>query len=388
MKCAYPTTWLYNLEVIKEAKRWLKAGFIDGPQFKTIAEAHASPFYHPNFTIRALIFIASLIGLSGVTGLLALMVLDTSPSVVSVVCLLYGLGSFILVDKAIIRNSKHYKSGLTEALIYHVCGFVIGGLAGLVDFKTVPMLLFALVVLSITAFRYLDLLATVAALLVFSYLIFHWLFSWGGVFQQVIPFVFILVFIAVYLLAKKFKRNMELSVWANNLLLVESFSLLVVYLSGNYLVVRELSINMMGLSLAPGEDIPFAFVFYGFTAIIPAIYLYLGIRNKDAVPMRIGLLVVALSLFTIKYYIGFDQMETTLTVLGAGLLATGLLLFNYLKVMRHGITREVLLSQKWAGANAEAFIVSQTMGGNQANIDEAFRGKGGDFGGGGSSGSF
>ena len=56
--------------------------------------------------------------------------------------------------------------------------------------------------------------------------------------------------------------------------------------------------------------------------------------------------------------------------------------------MRNGFTRENILTEKWSSVNAEAFIISQTMGGNQVNVDESFGGKGGSFGGGGSSGDF
>ncbi len=388
MRSAYNDTWLYNLEVIKETKRWLKAKFIEEAQFKIIAEAHPSSFYHPNFIIRILIFVATLMGLSGVTGLLALIILGANQVVISIGCLLYGIGSFVLVDRAIIKNSKHYKSGLTEALIYHACGFTIGGFAGLADFAILPVLLFSIIILSFAAYRYLDLLTTVAAFLVFAYLIFFQLYDLGGIFQQIIPFVFILIFIPIYLLSKKLKSKSNLSIWTNSLLIIESMSLLLIYLAGNYFVVRELSVNMMDLSIAEGENIPFAYLFYGLTIIIPGAYLFLGIHNKDVVLLRISLLVLAFSVFTFKYYYGFGHPEITLTISGIILLGTALMLFNYLKTIRNGFTREDLLSEKWSSLDAEAFIISQTLGGNQVTVDESFHGGGGNFGGGGSSGSF
>lgn len=388
MRSAYNETWLHNLEVIKETKRWLKARFIEQVQFNVIAEAHPSSFYHPNFIIRILIFIATLIGLSGVTGLFALMILDAGQIVISTGCLLYGLGSFVFVDQAIIKNSKHYKSGLTEALIYHACGFTIGGFAGLVDFEMLSVLIISVMVLSFAAYRYLDLLTTIASLLTFAYFIFYVFYESGNIFQQIIPFVFILVFIPVYIISKKLKATDKLSIWTNNLIIVEALSLLLIYLAGNYLVVRELSVEMMNLTLGEGEDIPFAFLFYGLTVIIPLAYSYVGITNKDVVILRISLIVLAFSVFTLKYYTGFEQPEIILTVSGIILLGITLSLFNYLKTMKRGFTRDNLLSEKWSSMNAEAFIISQTMGGNQATNNPSPEGKGGEFGGGGASGSF
>jgi uncharacterized membrane protein YgcG len=56
--------------------------------------------------------------------------------------------------------------------------------------------------------------------------------------------------------------------------------------------------------------------------------------------------------------------------------------------MRHGFTGENILSSKWANLNVEAFVISQTMGGNQAEVAKTTAGGGGSFGGGGSSDSF
>jgi len=56
--------------------------------------------------------------------------------------------------------------------------------------------------------------------------------------------------------------------------------------------------------------------------------------------------------------------------------------------MRNGFTGENLLSSKWANMNLEAFVISQTMGGNQTNATKIETGGGGSFGGGGSSESF
>ncbi len=387
MRSAYNENWLYNLEVIKETKRWLKAGLIDIAQHKAISESHASHFYHPNFIIRILIFIATLIGLSGVTGVLALLILDTNSTIISIGCIIYGIASFYIVDNLFIKKSNHYKSGLTEALIYHACGFTIGGVAGLFDFEMVPMLILSVLVLSFTAYRYLDLLTTLASGLTLGFLVFYELFALGGVFRQIIPFVFIILFAVIYFGVRKLQTKPKCSIWTSNLTIVESLSLLIIYLAGNYLVVRELSVNLMDLSLGEGEDIPFAYPFYALTILLPALYLYFGVKEKDFVLIRTSLIVIAFSVFTFKYYYGFNHPEVTLTIAGLILLGISLVLLNYLKSIRAGYTRENLLSEKWSSMNAEAFVISQTMGGNQLSAENLKR-EGGSFGGGGASGDF
>lgn len=387
MKSAYNETGLYNLAVLKESKRWLKQGLIENEQFRKIGEAYKSPFYHPNFLIRILLFVATLLALSGVTGLFTLFLLELGESTLSAGCIFYGIASFVTLENAFIK-SNHYKSGVTEALLYHACGFTIGGIMGIFDFNEHVGLFTCFIVLSFAAIRYLDLVCTILAVCSFAGILFYEFYNVGGIFQQIIPFVFIASFIPVCLFSRKLKKQERYKFFVNNLLIVESLSLLLIYAAGNYLVVRELSIGLMGLTLEQGDDIPFAFLFYILTVFIPAGYLYFGIKNKDVVLLRVSLFVLAFSVFTFKYYFSLGHPEITLTIAGLLLLAISIILLNYLKMMRSGFTRENILTEKWGNVNAEAFIISQTMGGNQATANDSFKGGGGSFGGGGASGGY
>lgn len=388
MKSAYNQEWVYNLEVIKSAKQWARHNFISNEQKLAIEEAYKVAFYHPNLIIRLLLFVATLIAISGVTGLLALMVADAGQVGISILCVLYGIASFVILEKIFITKN-HFKSGVTEAINYHACGFMLGGIAGFVDFENMQViLLMCLLVFTFAAIRYLDLVTTVLAMASLAALVFYNCFEAGGLFKQIIPFIFILVFSVIYFVTKKLQQHVELNVWHYNLLIIESICLILIYLSGNYLVVRELSVNLMDLSLEMGEDIPFAYLFYFLTVSIPLSYLYFGITRKDLVLLRVSLLVFAFSVFTFKYYFIQEHLEITLTL--AGIILTGLtiLLMRYLKEMRAGFTRENLMTSKWAAMNVEAILISQTMGGNQSQDTVIESGGGGDSGGGGASSSF
>lgn len=388
MKSAYNHEWIYNLAVIKETKRWWKHDFISEDQFKTISSTYKVDFYHPNMMIRILLFVAALLALGGVSGFFFLIFADAGQTVLSVMCIVYGLASFLVLEKLFIEN-KHYKSGVTEALLYHACGFVIGGVAALTDMNSVALILIvATVVLAFAAIRYLDLICTFCATLTFAGLIFYVCFNAGDITKQVIPFMIIIVFSIVYWYVRALKQRKELRIWMSNSVVVESLSLLLIYLGGNYLVVRELSVSLMDMDIPEGGDIPFSFIFYFFTVAIPVAYLYFGVRKKDVVLLRVSLVVIAFSAFTFKYYFSLGHPEITLTLAGATLLAISLALMNYLKVNRGGFTRENLLSEKWSHMNVEAFVIAQTMAGNQVNRGDSFKGGGGSFGGGGSTGDF
>jgi hypothetical protein len=387
MKAAYNIEWLYNLIVIKETKRWLRQGFIETAQFDQISQAHPSEFYHPNFIIRVLLFVATLLALAGVTGLIALMVFQFGDDTAWFMFTLYGIISFVVVDRLFIDSNKHYKSGVTEALIYHAAGFTIGGIAGSTESPSITLVC-AIIVFSLAAIRYLDLVCTAAAIAAICGFIFYQCDEAGGIALMIMPFIFIILFTAIYFVIRYFSGRSQLRIWSDNFTLAEGISLLIIYAAGNYMVVRELSIEMMSLTIEEGQDIPFAIIFYSLTAIIPIIYLYFGIRFRDVVLLRVSLIVVAFTVFTFKFYYGFGHPEITLTLAGVILIGITLTLMNYLKIIRFGFTRDSLLEEKWANSNLQAFIVSQTLGGNEVVPDEGFKGGDGGFGGGGASGEF
>ena len=97
MTSAYNETWVYNLAVAKEAKRWWKHDYIEQEQLAAIHQSYQAPFYHPNFTIRILLFIATLFASSGITGFFALMVADTGRDFISFACIVYGVACFFFL---------------------------------------------------------------------------------------------------------------------------------------------------------------------------------------------------------------------------------------------------------------------------------------------------
>jgi hypothetical protein len=386
---AYNRTWLTNLNIVKEAQRWMKEGIITKDDYTAISQAHPSSFYHPNFIIRILLFLATLIAMGGVTGLLGLMLADIIEDVIEVVSLLYGLGSWIFLEAVFIKNGRHYKSGVNEAILYHSIGWTIGGLVAMSDFNEDVITLTCLVVFSAAAIRYADLISTIAAFISLCYLIVHQLYSAGEASQQIIPLVFIVLFTPAYFVIRKIKQKNTVSPWSDVIVLTEAMTLIVIYAAGNYFVVRELSESMLGFYIEEGQDIPFAFLFYSLTVIIPIAYLYFGIREKDVVLLRVSLAALAFSVFTFKYYFSLGHPEITLTLAGAILMTISLYLFRLLKTPRNGFTQENLLKEKWMAANPEAFIISQTLGGNKISVDQpADLGGGGQVGGGGSSDSW
>ena len=386
MKFAYNPDWLKNLLIVKEAKQWMVSGLISKEQYKIIAEQYPSGFYHPNMIIRILLLLATGVVLGAITGLLILMVMDTDESVMSVLSIIYGIISMLVLDRFFIASKNHYKSGINEAILYHSVLFVMLGLIEFFKESPTPYAIVLGCVLTFTAYRYLDLISTIGALCSFGWLVFYWLYQAGGTVQQIIPMVFIVLFTPLYFGFKELKKKPANEAWENCLIMAQSVCLLFIYAAGNYFVVRELSVEMLELDLQEGQDIPLAFVFYGLTVLIPSLYLYFGLKNKDLVLIRVSLVVLAFSVLTFKYYFSLGHHEITLTVSGLILLGISVTLLRWLKVPQHGYTRENILNEKWANSNAQAFIVSQTL--SAAKAPEAHQFGGGESGGGGTASKF
>jgi uncharacterized membrane protein YgcG len=104
--------------------------------------------------------------------------------------------------------------------------------------------------------------------------------------------------------------------------------------------------------------------------------------------LRVTILALTFAVFTFKHYFLPENNEIFLTVSGALLLVISIALFRYLKEPINGFTRNQLIMDKLANLNAEAFIISQTMGGNEVTAEPKPHGGGGTFGGGGASGEF
>jgi len=380
----------YNLTDVKKKlslakiKTWYKGGLVNEVQLPIIQEAYATKLFSPKIIMRIFLFIATYIGLTSVLGPVVLLIGDAGETAIRLMIVLTGGAMLAFTELILIREKKHFKSGVTEAGYYIGLSFLYFGILGF-DINE-PLIYFsvALVVLIGVSIRYLDLLSLVAAIGCFIACLFLALES----IMALLPFIIMVVFTALFLASQAIQKKADRLIWEDHFIIFDTISLLLIYLGGNYFVVREMSVEMMHLDLSSGEDIPFAFLFYGFTVLIPVCYLVWGILKKSILFIRVSLLTLVLAVITIKYYYSLGHPEVTITIAGLILLAISLLLIKYLKVSRKGYIRDQIFQSKWDNADLTAFIASQTLGGHQVNEQNHDIGQGGEFGGGGASGSY
>ncbi|QHT67786.1 hypothetical protein GXP67_14650 [Rhodocytophaga rosea] len=384
---AYNAKWLDALAVQAQAWKWYKKGWLPQQQWEDVRTKFQTGFYTPNIFVRIGLFIFTWILVSSVFGLFGLTLLDgfDSQTGAAIICMVFSGGCFFLLEM-FIKEKKYYQAGIDDALLYTAGGFAISGICLLLEpvlddhFIFYLLLIFPLLV-AITI-RYVDRLAALLAYATLAGILFLALEPFPFT-RALIPFA-CLVFSGVsYFQIKKIKQREELRYWLGCLEMAEACSLVLFYMSGNYFVVTE-----VGEMLFPGYALPFSILVFILTALIPLVYVYAGLKNFDRLLLRLGLIMIALSVLTFKYYFSLGHHEVTLTIAGAIMVGIAYGCIRYLKKNPTPYTYQEDISDETPSfSQAESLIHAQTFGPSVVP-EKDFDFGGGKFGGGGAGGQY
>jgi hypothetical protein len=398
---AYPPTWPYHDAVRAAAARWQRRGLLLPTQRAALDAAHPVDYYQPVLFLRVGLFVATLLGVGSV--LLALGVglrLDSE----------VGLGVLALIGslaglELIIKNARHYHSGVDMALLYSALlawrflvrygmgkwipyGYMYrfdGHYFWLTAPGTLPQLLLLLLPALLALARYADpVVAAVTfgtALALLANVLLQ--FSFG---QLLLPFAVMAAMAGLLVALNKPRAWKSYFYYRPSLLVLRTLALATLYLAGNYLVVREGNAALLG-GYSPSPQVPLAPVFYVFTALVPVLYLYLGLRRHDRLLLWLGVLTVAFSIFTVRYYRALLPPEIAATLAGLLLLGLSLAALRYLRTPRHGLTAAAN-DEAAPPLNLEALLTAQTAHVPAAPVETGFQFGGGQSGGGGAESSY
>jgi hypothetical protein len=247
-----------------------------------------------------------------------------------------------------------------------------------------PWLLALVVLLAslvVALMRYADPLVAVAAfgtallLLVSALFVLSWL----------LPLALMGAAAGLLLWLRKLPTRADYFYYRSAGLVVRTLAIAVFYLAGNYLIVREGNTELLGGG-SLSQQIPLAPLFYALTAGIPLLYIVLGLRRHDRLLLKMGLLALAFSIYTLRYYRTLMPPEIAATIGGAVLLLGSLAALRYLRTPRHGLIAAAN-TEAVPRFNLESMIIAET-----AHIPAApevgFQFGGGESGGGGAEGRF
>lgn len=392
----YNKTWLNNLEIQEEATQAYEAGSLSASEYAEIKLKYPVGFYSPGVWVRLGLFILTCIITASCAGLLALMLMDSgalnSPAWVFILTAIFYGGLELIT-----RGSNHYRSGADDALVLITAGTFLtaicwsildhhNSLSDEAAFQIIGMIMFAACLF--LTLRFADTLiaaSTAVALLVF---IFFSTLRLGQIGQAILPFVMILASALIYFFSYSWYAGLKYRYYSNVLIMVQVVALMALYFSGNYFVVNMLNQDLNSHAGAP-SPLPFSLFFWVWTIALPMVYIVFGLKKKDVVLLRSGLLLVAIAAFTIRAYFYLMSMEALLCLCGAVLITIAYGVIRYLKVPKHGFTYEETTDKNLMdNLRVESLIVNETFADGPAVPAESTRFGGGDFGGGGASGNF
>ncbi|MCE9540556.1 MAG: hypothetical protein K8R85_15250 [Bacteroidetes bacterium] len=395
---AYDPSFLRNSSIVKKSKQWYSKQLISAEQMNSILKNYTTGFYSPNLFIKIGLFIFTFFAIAASVGFYSLffLILNVNPQTGFLVftCLLFSVGCVFLLEY-FIKNKKVYRAGVDECLLYSALGFILIAIGMLINdgfepsenallfcILAVPFLIAAIV-------RYADRFVTLIAAVCLYAIFFLSLLKLGEIAKLIMPFSLMIVSIPVYFFAIQQKQKETLFYWKKCIEIFELLALIVFYLAGNYFVIREASIAFFDMQLNDGENIPLAFIFYIFTAIIPLLYVYYGLKKKDKTLLWTGLLLIAAAVLTFKYYFSLGHPEITLTIAGMILIMVSYVCIKMLKTPKYGITFEEEPDEdNFLRSNAEALVIAQNFGAQSAETPSDTQFGGGGFGGAGSGGNF
>ncbi|GAA0563596.1 hypothetical protein [Chitinophaga japonensis] len=383
---AYNSIWLDNIALQQEATEAYRRHCITAGERERIVQAYPEGFYTPNSYIRIGLFLLTAIIVLFSLGLLMLILADALEDAWRGMLVFSGLTALGALE-LFIHDPKHYRSGVDDALLWS--GVALVSIPFCVDTSLPAWACCALVGLVALAatLRYAD--SLLAALAVVSLLgcLFYGYHPLGAFAQSTAPFLLMTGSLAIYILARKWGKALRWRHYAHCCTVMEITALLTLYAAGNYFVVRETGNALLGLHLLPGQDMPAGGFFWASTVLLPLLYIVLGVRGKNTILLRTGLVLLAAAVFTIEHYYDVASLEAEMIVGGLALVAFAWALIRYLEEPRHGFTyREDTSSGHQEAAQAESLVIADTFPPPEPSPDPGFKFGGGSGAGGGADG--
>ena len=393
---------LKNTFLVDEALSLKDSGFLSNDDFNQIKKASPILKSNKNVLLRIGFFLLGSFLFASVMGLLAWFVFGSgNDSNISIV-VLFGLYSIIGIFACEFISKEQYRYGIDDAFIIGTIGSIYGFVFNIINsiqqdnenyysrldnFEIYFCITIAIVGL-IACLRYCHwisaLISLVGATGTFYYLISH--FSFG---LKLMPFLMMIFAVGLYFLYAKLSDKNRIYYYTNSLVVLKVFSLALFYLSGNYLVVRSLSENLMGNLLQDGQDIPFAMFFWVVTFAVPVFYLFWSILKKDKVFLNIGFITFCFSIFTFRTFYSVLPAEIALTLAGIVVFVFSYFTIKKIKNNESGVTFKPDRNKNTTNlVNLEAVIINSQVNMSQNVDDSPMEFGGGGFSGGGAGDSF
>ena len=216
-------------------------------ELKACKAKYPVPFFNPNFAIRTGLFILTSIITFFSLGFISLFVLFGDLRSYEPLALIYGAITYGALE-FMVHIRKHFRSGVDDALIWITFFLMIAVTSPLAfnwHFSDLQTAVFVFVVAGFLAWRFVHAPMSAIACIAFFCIVFFAYIRLGPFGRATAPFVILITTTAVYLfLLRKGRRWPH---YRNCIILMKIVTLLMLYASCNYFVVREMGITSFTL---------------------------------------------------------------------------------------------------------------------------------------------
>ena len=385
----YNKTWLRNLLLVELVEKEHQDGQITDTEFRNIKAKYPVGFYSPNIFIRTGLFLLTLVISLFSGGFLSMILM--SEMVPSYGWLLFlGTLNYIVLE-VMVQKNFHYRSGVDDALLWIFSGFWVGAFILAISTNHadnyIAISAFIFLLSLFLSIRFADMLMSLAAYLsCFSLVFFAWQ-KLGVLGTATMPFLLMIFSGIIYWLVKRTVNNSKTAFYANTITILQIASLLTLYIAGNYFIVKELGDMLSGFT---SQSVPFGWFFWALTIAIPFIYIAFGVKQKDVILLRTGLILITVAALTFRTYYHLIPIELTLIICGTIALGVSYFLTKYLRTPKYGFTYQELSHDNLMDQlKVESLIISESFAETSApQVDKGTSFGGGQFGGGGASSNY
>jgi hypothetical protein len=388
---AYNSTQLDHLHMQQEAYEGFEQKAITWEEYQQVRAAYPVSFYMPNGIIRVGLFLLTCVIVLFAYGLFCLLFMSSNVYGFGALTIFVAIVTYVVLEVLIIRDKKHYGSGIDDALMWLSGSLLFGSICLFSEdfIEGLPLFTTVFVLSGFFALRFADRLMCALAFLSLLGWLFYACLELGAVGKTIAPFTLMAVSFGVYFSVRRMLHITGCRHYVPGLQLVATCSLVTGYLAGNYFMVREVGSTLLGETLRPQDDIPAGWLFWLFTSLIPLLYIFFGIRKKDRILLCTGLLLVAAIVFTIRYYHSVLPLETAMALGGVALIGIAYALTRYLHQPKHGFTSEAPATiNNMERLQWESLAIAETFHQTPAPESSAVQFGGGSGGGGGATGEY
>ena len=332
---AYNKSELENYFLTEEAKKLYQKKFLSKEQLQNINAQLVQLKSNPNIFFRIGFFFLGSFLISTIISAFGLILFPLISEDFEFIFFFYAIVAYIGLE--VLVNMKFFRHGLDDAFVLtSQISFSIG--IGILTEAVLPVLIAMLVLGLFFAIRFINTISAVIAFIGLVGIFFNLIVEHDVMPKFYLSFVGLILAILVYFFIVHLSKKQNFYPYFKTLDTVKVASLLLGYLSMNYLVVRELSQSLMNLEITNKSDVPLAFVFYGLTFLIPLLYFFLGIKWKDKLVLYTGLVTLTFGFYSIRHYYYFFPIEYVMVISGILLFGLAYLIIQQLKNKTEGVT--------------------------------------------------